>query len=105
MKTRQKINHRKKENQILDLLGNLFQVKSFSRLYLDFPFKKGKYCYTRDTYSGKVFNLIHTHKDIWYAVFYLVELDMYLLKKLILLEYNSDTDIRKAYEKRKRRRK
>lgn len=105
MKTRQKINPRKKENQILDLLGNLFQVKPFYRLYLDFPFKKGKLYYTRDLYSGKTFNLIHTNKDIWYAVFYLVDLDMYLIKKLIWLDYMPENDIRKAYENRKRRRK
>lgn len=97
MKTRQKLNLRKRESEILELGGNHFRVGPYYRLYLDFPFKTGTQSFTRDLYSDKVFNLIHTSKGRWYAVFYIPELDMYLLRKLIWLEYREDVDICKAY--------
>ena len=97
MKTRQKLNLRKRESEILELGGNHFKVGPFYRLYLDFPFKTGEQCLTRDLYSDKAFNLIHTSKGIWYAVFWIPELEMYLLRKLQWLEYREDVDIRKAY--------
>ena len=49
------------------------------------------------SYSDKAFNLIHTSKGTWYAVFWIPELEMYLLRKLQWLEYREDVDIRKAY--------
>lgn len=103
MKTRQKINHRKGEIEILELLGNHFRVKPFYRLYLKFPFKTGNQALTRDLYSDKVFNLIHTKNNNWYAVFYLDTLDMYLLKKLEFIEYLPNKDIRKSHLYGKRR--
>ena len=36
-------------------------------LYLDFPFKTGEQCFTRDLYSDRAFNLIHTSKGTWYS--------------------------------------
>ena len=97
MKTRQKLNPRKKEGEILELGGNHFKVGPFYRLYLDFPFKSGDQSFTRDLYSEMVFNLIHTSKNVWYAVFYIQEFGMYLLRKLQWLEYREDVDIRKSY--------
>ena len=97
MKTRQKLNLRKRESEILDLYGNYFKVKPFYRLYLNFPFKSGKQYFTRDLYSDKVFNLINTDKGKWYAVFYILEFDMYCLRKLEWLEYKENVDIRKHY--------
>ena len=97
MKTRQKINHRKKEIEILELGGNKFKVKPFYRLYLKFPFKSGNQTFTRDLYSDKVFTLIHTKSKKWYQVQYIYELDMYLLRKLKWLEYVEKIDIRKSY--------
>ncbi len=101
MKTIQKINHRKKESQILDLHGNLFHIKPFYRLYMDFPFKKGKYYYTQDQYSGQTLTLIHTPKDLWYSVSYSLELNLYVLKKLVLLEYQPEKDIRNGKRRNK----
>ena len=98
IKTRQKLNLRKKENQILELGGNHFQVEPFYRLYLDFPFKTGEQFYTRDLYSGMTFNLIHTSKNHWYAVFYIQAINMYLLRKLKLLEHEPYIDIKTAYK-------
>lgn len=103
MSTRQKLNHRKKENKILELGGNHFQVKPFYRLYLDFPFKTGDQCLTRDLYSNRIFNLIHTKKNRWYAVFYSSELEVYILRKLEFLEYIEKVDIKKHYLYGKRR--
>lgn len=97
MKTRQKINPGKKETEILELRGNHFQVKPFYRLYLDFPFKTGDQYLTRDLYSNKIFNLLHTKKGIWYAVFYISEFDMYELRKLKFIEHRPDIDIQTAY--------
>lgn len=97
MKTRQKLNLRKKESEILELGGNHFKVGPFYRLYLDFPFKTGEQSFTRDLYSDKLFNLIHTNKGTWYTVHYISELGMYLLRKLQWLEYREDIDIRKTY--------
>ena len=104
MKTRQKINLRKKENEILELGGNHFQVEPFSRLYLNFPFRKGKQSLTRDLFSDRAFNLIHTSRGNWYAVFYILELNMYQLRKLKWLEYRQDVDIKCAYLYGKRHR-
>ena len=97
MKTRQKLNPGKREGEILELCGNHFKVKPIKRLYLEFPFKTGKQCLTRDLYTDKAFNLIHTNKGMWYAVFYISELDMYCLRKLQWLEYKEEIDINKAY--------
>ena len=97
MSTRQKLNPRKKEREILELGGNHFKVGPFYRLYLDFPFKTGEQSFTLDLYSDKLFNLIHTNKGTWYAVHYISELGMYLLRKLQWLEYREDIDIRKTY--------
>lgn len=105
MKTRQKLNPREKENQILELGGNHFQVNAYYRLYLDFPFKSGTQSLTRDLYSDMAFNLIHTDKGNWYGVWWIDYLNMYLLRKLEFLEYREDVDIKKAYlyvRKRKR---
>ena len=97
MKTRQKLNPRKKDNKILELGGNKFQVGPYYRLCLDFPFKLGEQCLTRDLYTEKTFNLIHTYKGKWYGVWYISHLDMYLLRKLIWLSYHPEIDIQKAY--------
>lgn len=97
MKTRQKLNQRVKANEILELGGNHFKVGPFYRLYLNFPFRSGEQSLTRDLYSDRTFNLIHTSKGNWYAVWWIDYLDMYLLRKLTWLEYREDVDIRKAY--------
>ena len=97
MKTRQKLNLRKRENQIIELGGNHFRVKPYYRLYLNFPFKTGEQSLTRDLYSDNMFSLIHTSKGNWYAVFYLIELDMYLLRKLEWLEYKPEIDIKTSH--------
>lgn len=107
MKTRQKINPRKKEkeNLILELRGNLFKIEPFKRLYFNFPFRLGKQILTRDVYTNKTFNLIHTHKGKWYGVFYISELDMYLLRKLEWLDYKIEKDIKYShlYGRKKRK--
>lgn len=87
MNTRQKINLPKSEDNILDLSGNYFQVKPYYRLYLNFPFKTGEQYFTRDLISGRIFNLIYTSKGNWYAVLYISEIGMYLLRKLKRLKY------------------
>lgn len=97
MKTRQKLNLQKKENEILELGGNHFKVGPFYRLYLDFPFKTGDQYFTRDLYSDKAFNLLHTKSGNWYAVFHISEFDVYCLRKLQWLEYIEYIDIRKSY--------
>ena len=97
MKTRQKLNPRVKANEILELGGNHFRVGPFYRLYLDFPFKTGEQSFTRDLYADRAFNLIHTAKGNWYGVWWIDYLNMYLLRKLIWIEYREDVDIRKAY--------
>ena len=97
MSTRQKINLRKKDNQILELKGNLFQVEPYYRLYLDFPFRLGTMYLTKDLYTNETFNLIHTSNDHWYCVTYKLELDMYLLRKLTWLEYKPEIDIKNTY--------
>lgn len=96
MKTRQKLNPRKKDNQILELGGNKFRVGPYYRLYLDFPFKKGDHYFTSDIDTGKPFTLIHT-KSNWYGVWYLIHLDMYILRKLIWLSHQPEIDIKTAY--------
>ena len=97
MKTRQKIKPRKKDNQILELGGNKFQVGPYYRLYLDFPFKTECPCFTTDINTGDYFNLIHTKDGNWYGVWYLLHLDMYILRKLIWISYHPEIDIKTAY--------
>lgn len=97
MKTRQKLNPRKRDNQILELRGNKFQVRPYYRLCLDFPFKKGEQCFTADINTGKTFNLIHTDNGNWYGVWYILYLNMYILKKLVLISYHPEIDIKTAY--------
>lgn len=97
MRTRPKKYPVKGEINILELRGNHFKVMPFYRHYLEFPFKTGDQWFTRDLYSGENFNLIHTEKGKWYAVFYSLELNMYILRKLKWLGYIEEVDIRKAY--------
>lgn len=97
MSTRLKLNPRKKDNTILELGGNKFQVKPYYRLYLDFPFKSGTQCFTSDINTGRQFNLIHTNKDNWYGVWYILHLDMYILRKLTWLSHHPEVDIKTAY--------
>lgn len=97
MKTRQKINPRKKDNEILDLGGNKFQVGPYYRLYLDFPFKNGDYCFTCDLNTNRAFTLIHTCKNNWYGLWYISHLGMYILRKLIWISHQPEIDIKTAY--------
>lgn len=103
MSTRQKINLPKSEGNILDLNGNYFQVKPYYRLYLNFPFKTGEQYFTRDLISGRIFNLIYTSKGNWYAVLYISEIGMYLLRKLKWLKYIPEIDIKTSHLYGKRR--
>lgn len=104
MNTRQRKRLRDQEIKILDLNGNIFKVGSYYRLYLKFPFKSGTQKYTRDLIADKAFNLIHTSKGNWYAVWWIDYLDMYLLRKLEPLSYDESKDIEKAYLYGKKRR-
>ena len=97
MKTRQKLNPRKKDNQILELGGNEFRVGPYYRLYLEFPFKSGNQFFTADVNTGESFNLIHDNKGNWYGVWYIQHLDLYLLRKLIWLSHHPEIDIKTAY--------
>ena len=97
MSTRLNIKPRNKDNEILELGGNKFQVGPYYRLYLDFPFKSGKQYFTSDLNTGKVFNLIHTNKNTWYGVWYLSHLNLYILRKLIWLSYHPEINLKTAY--------
>lgn len=103
MSTRQKINPRKKDNIILELGGNKFRVGPFYRLYMDFPFKKGKQYFTSDIYTEKPFNLLNSNGN-WYGVWYIDYLNMYILRKLVWLSHHPEIDIKTAYKYGKKHR-
>lgn len=97
MSTRQKLNRR---FEITELGGNKFQIKPFYRLYLNFPFKTGELYLTADIKVNGIkgsFNLIHTKKGNWYGVWYILHLDMYILRKLKWISHDPKIDIKTAY--------
>lgn len=86
------------EDNILDLLGNIFKVIPGYKLTLDFPIKDYENCKSfscnRDRVSGQTMIIINKGKDHWIAVQWIGHLSMYITRKLKFIKYEEITDIR-----------
>ena len=90
--------------QIIDLLGRVFEETSRYRLYLEFPlYKNADYTYTRDKVTDNIFILIHKPKtDRYFMMAYQRHLGMYLLRELKYIGYEKSKDIRFEWANRKK---
>ena len=93
------------EDNILDLLGNIFKVIPGYKLTLDFPVNAYKNCksssYNRDRVSGQTMIIINKGKGQWIAIQWISHLSMYLTRKLKFIKYEEITDIRFEWRHRK----
>ena len=86
----------KMAQQIIELGGNILEVKSRYRLVLDYPlFINAQYTLTRDRISGKSFILANIRNGRkWYMMTPVGHLDMYLLRELKFIRYEEIFDIK-----------
>ena len=89
--------------QIIELGGNIFEVKSRYRLVLDYPlFINAQYTLTRDRISDKSFILANIRNGRkWYMMTPVIHLDMYLLRELKFIRYEEIFDIKFGWKHHK----
>lgn len=84
--------------QILTLQGNLFKVSGKFKIHLEFPNLEGVYKFTSNRLTDIWFTLIKTPNGRYYYIKYNPSLNMYIQRRLHLLEYQEQHDIRKSYK-------
>ena len=90
--------------EILELLGNKFEVLPKCKFWFEVPQEKFKrLIYTRDRISNIDFLLGETNKGKWYYIKYNAGYDMYYVYPLKFIEYDESKDMRYEWKYRKRR--
>ena len=90
--------------EILELLGNRFEVIPKSKFWFKVPQEKfERLILTRDRLSGMDFLLGKTYKGKWYFISYNRYIELYYVYPLKFIEYDESKDMRYEWKYRKHR--